>query len=429
MKIEKLSLLRGGLQVLTVKVVGAALSLLLYSIIGRMLGATGSGLFFLALSIATISSTFARAGADNALLKLSAWLYSENEKSRINGLLAISLAVAGALSLIVTIGFLFFRDTVTSLNPILTDNWSFLLVFICSVFPIAAYTLFAQAFQGLHKPSTAMMLITVFPQALTAAACFAFIPLWGPIGAAAAFSAGAVATATLSALWWVRITGTKSLSFNSGDTNRLISSSKPLLLASLAQVSIQWSTPVIAGASVHSSEIGALGVASRVSALLGFIFIAFNSLLSPKFSALFKSNDIKSVQTLAVKGTTMMTVVALPPYIILMLFPSFIMSFFGPDFASQADLLRIMATGQMLFIFFGSSASLLIMSGNEKIYRNILIFIAVAHVVMVALLSKSYGAHGAAYASSIAFVAQNGILAIAAKKMTGVSWITAKQSA
>jgi len=62
-------LVKGATSSFMVKVASAAVSLLFYLHLGRMLGADGAGIFFLTLTVLTIASVVARFGLENTLLR------------------------------------------------------------------------------------------------------------------------------------------------------------------------------------------------------------------------------------------------------------------------------------------------------------------------------------------------------------------------
>jgi O-antigen/teichoic acid export membrane protein len=140
---------------------------------------------------------------------------------------------------------------------------------------------------------------------------------------------------------------------------------------------------------------------------MSFILIAVNSIAAPKFAALYKQGDMRTLGAVARKSAALMTLMVSPLLLICVLVPSWVMGLFGKDFESGALLLSILAIGQFVNVATGSVGYLLIMSGNEKLIRNSTALAAGVNIVLNILLVPWLGPLGAAISSATGIALYN----------------------
>ncbi|MBV1899518.1 MAG: polysaccharide biosynthesis C-terminal domain-containing protein [Cycloclasticus sp.] len=95
------------------------------------------------------------------------------------------------------------------------------------------------------------------------------------------------------------------------------------------------------------------------------------------------------------------------------------MSFFGADFVKGDVLLCVLTAGQCINVALGSVGYLLIMTGNEKKVKDILLIIGLLNIVISIIAAKYFGAIGVAFATSASMVAWNFLCAIEIRKILG----------
>jgi O-antigen/teichoic acid export membrane protein len=83
------------------------------------------------------------------------------------------------------------------------------------------------------------------------------------------------------------------------------------------------------------------------------------------------------------------------------------MNVFGSDFSNGATTLQILSVGQFINVAMGSFVMLLVMSGREREYRNVLMVSTLVVLTLNVVLIPKYGAIGAAIATTSAIVVQN----------------------
>jgi len=172
----------------------------------------------------------------------------------------------------------------------------------------------------------------------------------------------------------------------------------------IAQQSINWFGLIYLGHVSTSDQVGVFYAATKVSAAIGFVVIAVNSIASPKFAELAAREDRRQLQEVVTLSLKLATTVGLPVIAGVVAFSSSIMRLFGNEFSSGGFLLTVLAIGQIANIFFGQMGVLLIMTANESMYGLLILFSAVFNILICLGLISRYGATGAVYAAALTMV-------------------------
>ena len=109
---------------------------------------------------------------------------------------------------------------------------------------------------------------------------------------------------------------------------------------------------------------------------------------------------------------------SLPVFVAILIYPEVLLSLFGDEFSNKlaAETLVILASGQMINVFFGSVIYILDMTGKQIISRNILLFTASINIFLNWYLIPMYGIKGAAISTSVSILCWTLLGAIAVKK-------------
>jgi O-antigen/teichoic acid export membrane protein len=229
----------------------------------------------------------------------------------------------------------------------------------------------------------------------------ALAPRWGAAGAVWAYSLGAILTAGFGVWRWrLALRGIPNV-VPRFETSLLLESSIPLFWVSSLQLVISWASTVSLGLLADSAAVGIFSAANRTAMLTSFVLMAVNSISAPKFAALHKQGDLATLGEIARKSAKLMALVASPVLAIFLLFPTWVMSLFGAEFASGATVLSILALGQFVNVVTGSVGWILIMCGYERLMRNNIAICAALSVSLNILLVPRLGAIGAAVATAV----------------------------
>lgn len=403
------------------KNIGTLLSFAFNIILGRLLGAHGSGLYYLALSFTSVAVMISRFGLDNTLVRFSAAHAVKEEWSAVKGLYYRAMMLSSLAAIVVT-GVTWF------LAPLLAERafsqpelTPYIQLMALSIFPTSLLTLYAQLLTGVKKTSQAVAVQLVLPQAATLLLTVAFVPFWGLSGAVWAYTAGALVTLVLSYVWWRGATYRHIKDVQATFALRdMLQSSIPLFWQSLFLLVPKWASTWMLGIWATSADVGVFSVASRTAFLISFILVAVNSASSPRFSEMFAKGDIQGVGRLARDTALIMAVFSAPILVFLLIFPGWVMSWYGPEFRSGGLALAILAIGQYVNTSSGSVQRVLMMCGYEHLMRNVAAFCAVLVLILNFVLIPPYGVVGAAIASAVTLSVQNLLVAFLVRQKMGI---------
>lgn len=410
----------GAASAFVLRIIGAILAFGLSVVLGRMLGASGMGLYFLAFSVVTIATVLGRVGLDNALLRFTAASASSGDWVAVKGLYVKSIGytlIASSLLAIAVAVLAPWLGNVLFNEANLTDP---LRLMALGIVPTALFTIVAQMLQGLKRTGDGIAVLGVWAPAFCLAGAIGLVPIWGVNGAAVAYAAAAALTVLIA--WWRWRKATPQIQRLVGHfpTAKLRQSCVPLFWVTLSQLVITLSSTVILGIWATSADVGIFGAASRVVVLLNFLVLAVTSIASPKFAALHQQGDMQALGALVKSSTKLLILTASPAFVILFFMPDQLMGVFGHEFASGAAVIMVLAAGQLVNIVTGPAGNVLMMCGHEHLVRNTLLVSAVVCVSISLLLIPQMGVIGAAIALSITVSIENLIMAALVWKKFGI---------
>jgi O-antigen/teichoic acid export membrane protein len=183
--------------------------------------------------------------------------------------------------------------------------------------------------------------------------------------------------------------------------SKFIKQSFPMMLSASLMFLMGWLSTLILGYFENEKAVGIFNVAIKISTLTTFVLTAINSIAAPKFSELFYSEQFLRFKKLVLNSTRIIFLSSIPILAILILFPEFILSFFGDEFKVGKTTLLVLLIGQIINSLSGSVGYILQMTGYERVFQNILILGLVLNIILCFIFIPRYGMLGAAWATSI----------------------------
>lgn len=418
-KEENKELIRHSFIALFLRVGGAGIAFLMNVVVGRSLGASEAGYFFLAVSVTTLVASIGRVGADQTVLRFVSLHASKNEWPEIHAVMKKMLSWTYLPLLFFTCIICLFAAPISTYifhKPEL--QWPLFWTALTMPF-FAGYNVLGMALQGLKKVGYSVTVLKI----LTPLSLIVLIFLWHPKNATNTsiyYGIACLINLFLGYYWWNKKTVKTSttLSYN---TATLWKSSGPLWLSAIMNQVTIWGGQLIAGIYVSSQDVAQLAVARNITILITFIMTAVNNVSSPRIVAMYQKGEINKLKSYIRNTTWLMTLVALPMTILVWFFPEFILSLFGKGFEGGIWLLRILALGQLVSVVSGVVGTLLIMTGFEKDLKNIRIFNGVIAILLAFILTPIYGAIGSAVSTAVSMALFNLLCVGYVKKRLGFS--------
>ncbi|MFC3283762.1 lipopolysaccharide biosynthesis protein [Litchfieldella rifensis] len=382
--------------------------LLLAVVLGRLYGPAGVGVFALAQSLYMGAGILARYGMNNALMR---YVGQDHQARVITIYLRWALYKAGLFSLVAGVAIFFLRGYLGRWFD--AEALPGVLVGISLVIP--AYTLASVLggfMKGVRRPATACLLENGSISLVACALVLGLNALWPLVGIANAGWAFALAA------WLVLVQGAwqtwcwlQSQNLHGTDDSvtqqEFATSSRAFFVLSLAQLMQQVVSVLIAGWLLSNADLGLFKAAERTALLINFILLVINAVLPPRFAALYRQQNMIRLDALARRGVLLGLALAAPMWLLCLLVPQQVLGLFGAEFIAAENLLRIIASAQLINVATGSVGFLLNMTGHEKLMRNIVLSCNALGLSMFLVLIPPFGALGAAWALALVLVLQN----------------------
>lgn len=405
-------LLGGSATALALKLVGAGIAFAFDVLLARTVGAAGAGLYFLALSVASVSSVVGRVGLDNTLLRFTAGSVAVSDWASVAGVYrkGIGLAAIGSLAVAGT-AFLLAPWLASSLfgKPDVATP----IRLMCAAVPaLSLLVLHGELLKGLHRILESQLVQAVGVPAVSFVALLVLAPRLGVTGAVSAYVTATFVTVCVGIWLWRRSTPKLREAQPRFPGRTLLASCFPLLAVALMHLATRWAGTVLLGVWSTSAQVGIFTTAFRTSLLIGFALFAVDTIASPKFAALHRKGDTDGLAQTARQAAILMAALASPVIVLFLAAPGWVMSLFGPEFREGGTVLVILAVGQFLNVLTGPASALLMMSGHESTLRNTTGVGALAYVGLAAVLIPSLDMVGAAVAWTLSLAVREGLGAL-----------------
>ncbi|MDQ2878626.1 MAG: polysaccharide biosynthesis C-terminal domain-containing protein [Pseudomonadota bacterium] len=187
----------------------------------------------------------------------------------------------------------------------------------------------------------------------------------------------------------------------------LVVAGLPILASNLSNMFTEWFTTVSLGAYWPAAIVGQYRAAWQFVAIAGLVQTAMDTILGPRIAAAARVGATDEIAAVARRALFLALALATPLFVVLIAFPSQLLSVFGPEFRQGALALQILAAGQLVRLASGPLGSILVMTGNQRwvlAYAGVGVALCVG---LTTLLVPMYGAVGAAMATTATVVLRN----------------------
>lgn len=432
------ALLRGAGLAFLLRGAGAGLAFVFNVVIARLLGAQGAGLYFLALSLTMIASVIARRGLDGAMLRFIAAAAATDATARINAVFRIGMLRAFIGSVTASIALIALANPIA--NHIFNDpSLAPALRWVSpAIISFSVMSLLAECLKGLRLVAASMLVSGVIYPIAGIALAYPMITAFGAAGAAMTYSlATAIAAAYGLVKWRSAMRGqapapdlaptdlpaadpTQATAADSFDPDELTRSARPLWVSTLiTRAILPWAPLLLLGLWGSATDTGIFGAASRLANLMTFFLVAVNTVLAPRFAALYHHKDLDQLARIARKFSLLITAASAPALLLMIFANGFVMSLFGPEFRAGGTALAILALGQAVNAVTGPVGNLLIMSGYERDLRTSSVVGVVVMALAALILMPSAPLIGAAVANALSIATSNIFASVLVYKRLG----------
>lgn len=395
------------------RILGMAVSFLVGIQLARSLGAEGYGVYGLAMSIVALLAVPVECGLPQLVTREAAVAHVDKDRAKLAALLhwapRISLYSAALVSLLTVVAiFALGQDLGSGLRlTILAGLWLLPLV--------ALLKIHAAALRGMQKLilgqlSEVLVRPLLFSLLLFVITAF-FFPLSAPVamllGVLSAGIALVVTVFLLSRLTGDRLTAVSPMVYS----RDWFSSAIPMAVTEGVRVLQSHLLILVLGLMTTEALVGVFRVSSAVSVMVGVSITVVNIVNAPLVARFFTEKDTLRLQRLLGWSAVVMTLFTLGLMLPFIFVGEFLLgTVFGPEFAGGSSALTVLLVGVLINSVFGSSATLLNMTGHQRrVTRNSLVAL-LGLAVLSPILIKHSGIEGAAVASAISALIWNGLM-------------------
>lgn len=175
----------------------------------------------------------------------------------------------------------------------------------------------------------------------------------------------------------------------------------PMIAVSGVHYVINYSDLIMLGVLGTNIDVGRYRAASQTAFFIPFVLHSVNAVIAPKFAEKYLQNDIRGLQALINSSGVLILTLTLPIALVIALFGKELLDvLFGLEFSGAYSVMLILVIGQIVNVVSGSVTYLMTMTGNERLGATILLYCAVANLILNAIFIPLFGAVGAAAASA-----------------------------
>lgn len=409
-------LLAHGMAAAAIK--GAAL-LLSYSFLilfARNVSEAEYGRYAFAVSLCVLLSIVATLGQSTAILRFWSQFLSQNDPSRAKGVLWLGYrtVLIGTAAVIATGGLVV--ATLDFFYPELPTGYLYAGLFLIFPSAIAGYQASTMRALGyvtralvpteiLHRGSLPLVVIAVL---FSGAAPSAVAVLWA------------------SGLLWILFLVPQGLRVLRHVEQQLPNVKARFDLPGWRGASLGLWALAVLGVMSQSSDIIVLGllltpeatagyfVALKLALLFFVLSATVNILTGPMISRAYHGGNLRELQNICHAVCSLLLLPCVTAFLVFLFAGDLVLGLFGANYAKAELLVVVLSFGAMIHVLTGPSYSLLVMTGSERTFLQILAVTRVAMVVLQFALIPLLGPLGAALGNAIGQIA----LALWARRAT-----------
>jgi O-antigen/teichoic acid export membrane protein len=387
------------------------LNTILQLILARTLGPANLGLLSVGRSAIGITGIVTLAGLPNAVIRFVANYIGLGDRARAAGTIISAVRLLAVTALLVTPSLFFGADFLARTlfhKPELTP----VLRILALSLPFATLTsLLIAVAKGFKRVEyEAAITLTLMPGLMIVGAVVVFLTLGSnAIGMAyvVLFSTMAGAVAAAIGVW--RLYPLRGLAREKPLllTGALLSFSWPLMLTGLINISWGQAGTLLLGALAPIEQAGLYHVALRVSTIILIFLSALNAIFPPIIAELYGQGDHVQLASMYKTVTRWGFSLSLPIFLVLFTLSPAMMAIAGPYFVAGAQVLQVLAAGQLISVATGSAAWMLTMTGHPRLnLLNTALTFGLTLILDLWLIPR-YGALGAGIGGGTAWMFNN----------------------
>ena len=409
------SILKGSFTSFIFQIIGIALGYLFIYFISKYYGAKTMGIYALMFSLLNITVLFSKFGLDLSIIKFVGEVSEIKNISFIKDIYFKILSLSIPISLILSIGLFISAKYIADYifhKPYLKE---YIELIAFGVIPMTLRFINANALRGFQEIKKFAFLhnVSLYLFAIIILIIFIFFKNFNVIAPIISLLFGLCISMLLSFYLWFN--SSKLLNYSKEfyiSFKGILKVSFPLFLTSSIMLVYSMSDVIMLGIFRSDKEVGIYNVDFKIGSA-GMIFsMALTSVLAPKIAAAYKEKNFLRLKANTIFVIGLSFVLSLIFYIFIFLYSNILLNFFGKDFLSSLNALKILLVGFFIKSVFGILGYVLEMTHYQKHLLVFSIISSSTNILLNYFLIPSFGITGAVIASVISVIIHHFLLLI-----------------
>lgn len=180
-----------------------------------------------------------------------------------------------------------------------------------------------------------------------------------------------------------------------------LSYSFPFLIISLLYFAMTKINILMLGYFLKADQVGIYAVLVNIAGVSVFGLQAVNTIFAPHISELYENSDFENLERLLKILTKWIFYFSLFIFALILIFKIELLKIYGTSFTAGSRALVVLALGQLVNGFAGSTGAILLMTGRQKWEVLNSICVLFLNIVINLILIPRFGIEGAAIASAL----------------------------
>jgi len=391
-------IIKGSFVIFVFKVFGAISLFLTYILIPRYYGVETLGVYNLIFALMMIGTVLSRVGLDIFVIRVLPSLEGKERESSLFLRDVFKIVTIG--SIIVSILFFLASDMINRYIFKSIDATNYIIGLILIIIPFTFFNLFPEIFRGFHDikiysffrnlSANLSMVILLGIGILTGIKYSPIYMLYGAITTITIVMAFVLYKFLKKRDIDIRVKGKYQ--------DKILAYSYPMFLTSSVMFLMGYVDSFMISYYLDEYQVGIYSVCLNLSMILTFIPLAIGGFIAPKISQAYSKQDSNRVKEIFFNSIKLITIVTIPIFSLLYLFPEYFLGLFGEEFIRASTTLLIISFGFLSEAMTAPVGFILNMTDNQHIFMKILIIALFINIFFNALLIPIYGINGAGVA-------------------------------
>lgn len=401
---------------------GVVLVFVLNIVLARMYGPEKSGYFYIFYNFLALVNSLVFMGFGYVIVHRITPLINQmqdEEKSK-KGSILISLTVYILLfnAVLMTALLLLLRNKIAFYLCGMEELYQSVVTSSLSVLPCTAIFLFAELFKTLKKPNGSIICTNVIMNVIFI--LMIFINKEAKIEQIMVIYSTSAFVSFFIMLYWLikEFKKYKMRLYSPARTLKLclkdravyiiyIKENWMLAAISVSNVILAVFDTMVIGSILSSRDVAVYSIANKVVSFGSIILTTVNTVIGYKIADLSYEKDLIGLRNILIKYTRLMLPLGVLCYMFSVIFAFMIPTIFGNSYEPSIRLAIVLALGQFITIITGPCSYFMIMTGNTKKYRLIVVYTAGLTIILNVILINVLGIWGAALSNVLVLAFKN----------------------